>query len=73
MKASETKKSRLVTRPSRAGGTRRCSSVPQITCGALNSPPSTKPATTIGQSVVATPKTTIGTQATDHSTIITVR
>ena len=31
MRASETKKSRLETRPSRCGGTRRCSSVPQMT------------------------------------------
>ena len=34
IRASETKKSRLETRPSRCGGTRRCSSVPQMTIAA---------------------------------------
>ena len=38
----ETKKSSEATRPSSSGGTRRWSSVPQITIGAANSTPSTK-------------------------------
>ena len=73
MKLSETKKSRLDTRPSRAGGTRRCSSVPQMTMPAWKTAPMTPPATTIGQSSVVNANTTIGMQPTPHSPFMTVR
>ena len=48
--ASETKKSRLDTRPSIAGGTRRCSSVPHTTCAPSNSTPTMNSAMTMTQS-----------------------
>src|SRR3954453_2755672 len=73
MKLSETKKSRLATRPSRAGGTRRCSSVPQMTVPASNVAPMTAPAAIRTQSSLVNPKTTIGTQPRPHSRFITVR
>ena len=47
--ASETKKSRLETRPSRCGGTRRCSSVPQMTIAACPVKPTANDATAITQ------------------------
>jgi hypothetical protein len=50
MSASETKKSRLDTRPSIDGGTRRCSSVPHTTCAPSKSTPQMNTATTITQS-----------------------
>jgi hypothetical protein len=73
MNDSETKKSRLEIRPSSAGGTRRCSSVPQMTMPAWNVAPMTAPATSITQYWGAKPNTTIGTQPRPHSRFITVR
>ena len=57
MNASDTKKSRLDTRPSMCGGTRRCSSVPQMTIGAEKQTPTTKTAAAITQTSVAMPTT----------------
>ena len=48
--ANETKKSRLDTRPSIAGGTRRCSRVPHSTCAPENSRPQVNSAITITHS-----------------------
>jgi len=73
MSARLTKKSRLDTRPSRAGGTRRWSSVPQMTLAADDSAPTTSSAASTGHSRVATPTTTNGTQLTPHSRSIHVR
>jgi len=47
MNASETKKSRLDTRPNIPVGTRRCNSVPQITMPA----PSVKPMTNVATAI----------------------
>ena len=46
IRLTETKKSSEATRPSRSGGTRRCSRVPQMTIGAQNSTPSRNELTT---------------------------
>ena len=73
MKLSETKKSRLDTLPSRAGGTRRWSSVPQMTMPAWKVAPMTAPATIISQRSDRKPKTTSGTQPSPHSRFMTVR
>ena len=55
IRLTETKKSSDATRPSMCGGTRRWSSVPQITIGAENIAPSTNAATTTIQTAVAKP------------------
>ena len=67
------KKSSEATRPSMCAGTRRCSRVPQITIGAENIAPRTKPATTTIQISVARPITIRGRQPTPHIRIITLR
>ncbi len=68
-----TKKSSEETRPSRCGGTRRWSSVPQITIGAEKKIPITKPATTICHTASACATTRNGSPAIPHSAVITVR
>jgi hypothetical protein len=73
MNDSETKKSRLETRPSIAGGTRRCSRVPQMTVAASKVAPTAAAATTMTHSSVATPNRARGRQPAPHSMIITVR
>ena len=73
MKLRDTKKSRLDTRPSSAAGTRRCSSVPQMTMPAWKTAPMTAPAATISHRSTGKPKTTIGTQPTPQSAFMTVR
>ena len=73
MRLSEVKKSRLDTRPSRAGGTRRCSSVPQMTVAAWNVAPIAPAATTISHSAGEAPNSTRGTQPSPHSRFMTVR
>ena len=55
------------------GGTRRWSSVPQITIGADHSAPSTSAATTSCHTAVATPITTKGSAPSPHIRFITVR
>src|SRR3954453_22699759 len=73
MKLSDTKKSRLDTRPSSAGGPRRCSSVPQMTMPAWKVAPMTAPAAIMTQSAAERPNTTSGTQPRPHSRFMTVR
>ena len=73
MNARETKKSRLDTRPSMCAGTRRCSSVPQMTMPApLLSPTMNKAIAITGNDQVA-PTIASGSDPSDHSIIITVR
>ena len=62
IRLTDTKKSSEATRPSRCAGTRRCSSVPQMTMGALNSTPSRKEHATRTQMEGAIPIRTMGTQ-----------
>ena len=69
----ETKKSSEATRPSRCGGTRRCSSVPQMTIGAEKNTPRTNAATTTTQTALAKPITSSGRQPTPHIRFIQVR
>ncbi len=73
MNASETKKSRLDTRPSISVGTRRCSSVPQMTMPAPSVTPMTNVAAAITGNDDVTPTMTSGTEPTLHIVIITVR
>ena len=73
MNASETKKSRLDTRPSISGGTRRCSSVPQMTMPAPSVTPMTKVASAITGNDDVTPTTASGIEPSPHIVIITVR
>ena len=73
MNASDTKKSRLDTRPSISVGTRRCSSVPQITIPAPSVKPMTNVAAAINGNDEVTPTTTSGIEPTLHIVIITVR
>src|SRR4051794_5118041 len=70
MKLRETKKSRLETRPSSAGGTRRCSSVPQMTMPAWNVAPMTAPAAIMIHRFARKPKTASGIQPRPHSRFI---
>src|SRR5689334_15315318 len=62
MNASDTKKSRLDTRPSIAVGTRRCSSVPQITEPAPSVTPTTNVAAAIHPNDDVIPTTTKGSE-----------
>ena len=71
--ASETKKSRLDTRPSRCGGTRRCSSVPQMTIAADPVKPTAKAAAAITHSWSVMPISASGAAPAPQSRIITVR
>ena len=71
--ASDTKKSRLDTRPSRCAGTRRCSSVPQMTIAAASVMPTTRLATTITHSRVDRPKAASGRAPRPQHRSITVR
>ena len=73
MKASETKKSRLETRPSSSGGTRRCSSVPQMTVAAWYEKPTMNSATTMTHSWSVNPMTTSGSEPAPQNRFITVR
>jgi sorbitol-specific phosphotransferase system component IIBC len=73
IRASETKKSRLETRPSRCGGTRRCSRVPQMTIAADPVNPTTKAASPITHSRSVMPINAIGAAPAPHSRIIVVR
>ena len=73
MSASETKKSRLETRPSIDGGTRRCRSVPHTTWAPSNSTPTMKSATTMTHSHDVSPMIASGTQPTPHARIMSVR
>ena len=73
MNASETKKSRLDTRPSISVGTRRCSSVPQMTMPAPSVKPITNVATAISGNDDVMPTTTSGIEPMLHIVIITVR
>ena len=73
MNASETKKSRLDTRPSISLGTRRCSSVPQMTMPAPSVKPMTNVATAINVNDDVKPTTTNGMEPTLHIAIITDR
>jgi hypothetical protein len=73
MNASETKKSRLETRPSMAAGTRRCSSVPQITTPPLNAAPTRNAAITMTQIWSVRPNTASGRHPNAQSRFITVR
>lgn len=67
------KKSRLETRPSSSGGTRRWSSVPQMTMPAWKVAPMTAPATSISHRSVVNPKTTSGRVPAPQSRFMTVR
>ena len=71
--ASDTKKSRLEIRPSRCGGTRRWSSVPQITMPTLPVAPNTNNAAPMAQKLSMTPIAASGRLPTPHDAIITVR
>ena len=71
--ASETKKSRLDTRPSIAGGTRICSSVPHNTCAPENSSPQTNSAANMMPSHEVRPMTASGRHPKPHARIISVR
>jgi hypothetical protein len=73
IRLTETKKSSDETRPSSSGGTRRCSSVPQITIGAEKSRPRTKPHPITTQMCEVRPITRNGRQPTPHIRFITVR
>src|SRR5689334_1879817 len=73
MNASDTKKSRLETRPSISRGTRRCSSVPQITLPAPSVTPTTNVAAAINGNDDVAPTITSGSEPPPHITIITVR
>ena len=68
-----TKKSSEATRPSRCGGTRRCSSVPQMTMGKENIAPITKDAAMTTHTDSASPMTTKGSAPRPHPRFITVR
>ena len=73
MNASETKKSRLDTLPSICVGTRRCSSVPQITMPAPSVMPMTNVAAVISGHDDVTPTITSGLEPRLHIAIITDR
>ena len=73
IRLTDTKKSSEATRPRRSGGTRRWRSVPQMTIGAENPAPSTKPAATTCHTDVARPKNTNGSAANPQPRFITVR
>src|SRR4029079_10826281 len=73
MNASDTKKSRLDTRPSISAGTRRWSSVPQMTMPSPSVTPMTKVANAITGNDDVTPTTASGTEPKLHITIMTVR
>ena len=73
MKASDTKKSRLDTRPSIAVGTRRCRSVPQMTMPAPSVTPTTNDASAIQPNDHVVPMITNGSDPSPHIAIITVR
>lgn len=71
MNASDTKKSRLETRPSISVGTRRCSSVPQMTMPAPSVKPMTNVATAINGNDEVYPTTTSRMDPSPHIAIIT--
>ncbi len=73
MNASDTKKSRLDTLPSISGGTRRCSSVPQMTMPAPSVTPTMNVASAISGNDDVTPTITSGMEPALHMVIITVR
>src|SRR5689334_1067678 len=73
MNASDTKKSRLDTRPSISVGTRRCSSVPQMTMPAPSVTPMTNVAAAINGNDEVIPTITSGIEPTLHIVIITER
>jgi hypothetical protein len=73
MNASDTKKSRLDTRPNIARGTRRCSNVPQITMPAPSVTPTTNVAAAINGNDDVVPTTISGRDPRPHIVIITVR
>ncbi|BBY46168.1 hypothetical protein MCEL_44630 [Mycolicibacterium celeriflavum] len=73
MNARETKKSRLETRPSIAVGTRRCSSVPQMTMPAPSVNPTTNVAAAITGNEVVKPNTMSGMAPRLHIASITER
>ena len=73
MSASETKKSRLDTRPRSSGGTRRCSRVPQITVAEENPKPVMKTTTAMTHNWSVKPINSSGMQPAPHSRFITVR
>ena len=60
IRASDTKKSRLETRPSRCGGTRRCSRVPQMTMPTLPVAPKMNRAAATAQKLSMMPTAAIG-------------
>src|SRR3954449_13406182 len=66
MNASDTKKSRLDTRPSISGGTRRCSSVPQMTPAAPSVTPTTNVANAINENDDVQPTITSGSDPSPH-------
>jgi hypothetical protein len=71
--ASETKKSRLDTRPRRWGGTRRWSSVPQMTMPTLPVAPKMNSAAAMVQKLSMIPTAASGRLPAPQLTIITVR
>ncbi len=73
MRARDTKKSRLETRPSRCGGTLRWSKVPQITMPTLPVAPKTNRAAATAQKLSMNPMAAIGRLPTPQAAIITVR
>jgi hypothetical protein len=73
MRASETKKSRLETRPSRCGGTRRCSSVPQMTMPMPPVAPKMNNARASSQKLSRMPTAASGRLPAPQAAIITVR
>ena len=73
IRASETKKSRLETRPSMCGGTRRCSSVPQMTMPMPPVAPKMNRAAASAQKLSIMPMVASGRLPAPHPTIITVR
>ena len=71
--ARDTKKSRLETRPSKCGGTRRCRSVPQRTIPMPPVAPKTNSAAATIQKLSMIPMAASGRLPAPHETIITVR
>ena len=73
MNASDTKKSRLDTRPSISVGTRRCNNVPQMTIPAPSVTPMQNVANAINGNDEVTPTAIKGTEPSPHIAIIVVR